>query len=188
MVCEQQVGHDIKSRAASTTVTSSSLFVGTNAGAPAGCGVGTASIAIDIPNGGVAQVINDQLFQGDKTQNGALIAFGEEGLKQTTNSLAVSGTVFNGDGVGSIGINEFGGCAGPITETNDTFNNVATPVNASSGCVTTGTTTGTSTTATVAAVPEPSALAVFGSSLILLLLGRGWLSRREPRGGARLRT
>ena len=182
MVCGQQVGHDIKSRAASTTVTSSSLFVGTNAGAPAGCGVGSASLAIDVPNGGVAQVINDQLFQGTANQNGALIAFGEEGLKQTTNSLAVSGTVFNGDGVGSIGINEFGGCAGPITETNDTFNNVTTPVNASSGCVTTGTTTGTSTTATVAAVPEPSALAVFGSSLILLLLGRGWLSRREPRG------
>jgi hypothetical protein len=87
---------------------------------------------------------------------------------------------FNGDGAGSIGVNEFGGCAGPITSSNNTFNNVSTDFNTSTGCVngsssttTTGTgTTGTGGTAPVAAVPEPSALMMLGSSLMLMFV---WL-------------
>src|SRR6516162_490001 len=51
LICGQQVGHDLKSRAAATTISNSQLYVGVIG--PAGCNVGSASAGIDLPNGGM---------------------------------------------------------------------------------------------------------------------------------------
>jgi hypothetical protein len=64
LFCGQIIGHDIKSRAAQTTVTGSTMFVGTNSGAPAACNVGSASLAIDMPNGGQGKIDVDQILPG----------------------------------------------------------------------------------------------------------------------------
>jgi hypothetical protein len=107
--CGTNLGHDIKSRAAQTTVTNSTMFVGTNQGAPTGCNVGSASLAVDMPNGGTGLVDRSNIYQGDANQNGALIAYGEEGLVFTANSLSVTRTLFDnfGPNKSSIGIHEF---------------------------------------------------------------------------------
>jgi len=137
LFCGQVIGHDVKSRAASTTVTGSTLYVGTNQGAPAACNVGSASLAIDMPNGGHGKIGMDQIFQGDANQNGSLIRFGEEGLVPTfVNSLSVTNTTFDNLGKrASIGIDELNNCSAPVSGVaTDTFTNVGTHVNPA-GCV-----------------------------------------------------
>jgi hypothetical protein len=62
------VGHEIKSRAAITTVENSRIVDGT----------GSASYSIDLPNGGIAIVKNNLIQQGANSQNSAIISYGEE--------------------------------------------------------------------------------------------------------------
>jgi hypothetical protein len=113
------------------------MFVGTNSGAPAACNVGSASLAIDVPNGGQGNIDMDQIFRDDANQNGSLIRFGEEGLVPTfTNSLSVTNTTFDNLGTRrSIGIDELNNCSAPVSGVaSDTFTNVGTHVNPA-GCV-----------------------------------------------------
>ena len=62
------VGHEIKSRAAVTTIENSRIVDGT----------GTASYSIDLPNGGIAIVTNNVIQQGPNSENNAIISYGEE--------------------------------------------------------------------------------------------------------------
>ena len=62
------VGHEIKSRAAVTTIENNRIVDGT----------GTASYSIDLPNGGIAIVKNNLIQQGPNSQNNAIISYGEE--------------------------------------------------------------------------------------------------------------
>jgi hypothetical protein len=113
------------------------MFVGTNSGAPAACNVGSASLAIDVPNGGQGNIDMDQIFRDDANQNGSMIRFGEEGLVPTfTNSLSVTNTTFDNLGTRrSIGIDELNNCSAPVSGVaSDTFTNVGTHVNPA-GCV-----------------------------------------------------
>jgi hypothetical protein len=64
------VGHEIKSRAASTSVTNSRVFDNS----------ATASYSIDAPNGGVLNVANSQIEQGPNSENRNIFAWGEEGI------------------------------------------------------------------------------------------------------------
>ncbi len=81
------VGHEIKSRAETTTITNSRIQDG-----PAG----TASYSIDLPNAGNATIQNNVIEQGPNSQNPAIIAYGEEGGVYSGSALLVSGnTVLN---------------------------------------------------------------------------------------------
>lgn len=90
-----RVGHDIKSRAAVTVVANNYLDDGVT---------GTASYAIDVPNGGLATIRGNQIVQGPSTQNPAMIEYGAEGETYGTNGLTVSDNVltntFPGNSVG----------------------------------------------------------------------------------------
>jgi hypothetical protein len=176
LFCGQVIGHDIKSRAAQTTVTGSTMFVGTNSGAPAACNVGSASLAIDMPNGGQGTIDMNQIFQGDANQNGSLIRFGEEGLVPTfVNSLSVTNTTFDNLGTrASIGIDELKNCSAPVSGVaSDTFTNVGTHVNPA-GCVSAAPAAAVALAgpALVPVVPEPRSLALLSSALMALFLVR----------------
>lgn len=139
MVCGQLIGHDIKSRAAQTTITGSSLFVGTNTGAPAGCSIGSASNAINLPNGGSELIDRNNLVQGDANQNGTLIDYGGEGYVFSSDSLVVTRTKFTNVGTRSaIGMQIFPDtvnnivCPVVVSISRDTFTNIGTQVEPSS--------------------------------------------------------
>jgi hypothetical protein len=82
------VGHEIKSRAASNTITGNRIF--DNAG--------SASYSIDLPNGGNATISGNTIEQGPNTQNPFIVAYGEEGASNPGTSFAITGnTVVNDD-------------------------------------------------------------------------------------------
>ena len=81
------VGHEIKSRAAMTSITNSRIQ--DNA-------TGTASYGIDLPNGGVAIISNNILQKGAAAQNVAIVDYGSEGNVPANSTLTISGnTVVN---------------------------------------------------------------------------------------------
>jgi hypothetical protein len=93
LFCGQLIGHDVKSRARFTTILNSRLYVG-EANSALGCNAGSASFAIDVPNGGVATILGNQIVQGDTAQNHTMVAYGEEGLPYSSNSVLMSGNDF----------------------------------------------------------------------------------------------
>jgi hypothetical protein len=102
--CGTIVGHNIKSRAASTTLENNTLYDGAADPNQPGCNVGSASYALDIPNGGVAVVSGNTIIQGAATQNPSMFAYGEEGLTYPTNSLTfinnkMQNTLMNATGI-----------------------------------------------------------------------------------------
>ncbi len=94
-------GHDIKSRAAETTVTDNYLDDGVT---------GTTSYAVDLPDGG-ADVISDNIIdQGPNTENYTMVAYSEEDTGDTTwsnNSLLVAGNLFENTNYYGIGVNNY---------------------------------------------------------------------------------
>jgi hypothetical protein len=80
------IGHEIKSRAESTSITNTRIFDNN----------GTASYSIDLPNGGHAVITGDTIQQGPNSDNPAIVAYGEEGGLHANSSLTLSGdTVLN---------------------------------------------------------------------------------------------
>ena len=86
-------GHQIKSRAQSTTITNSRIYDGTGAG----------SYTIDLPNGGVGVIRNNVIEQGPNSDNPFVIAYGEEGGVYAGSSLLIEGNVVVNDLSGSSG-------------------------------------------------------------------------------------
>jgi hypothetical protein len=126
LFCGTNNGHDVKSRAATTTVAGSTMFIGATG---SGCTMaGTTGAGVDAPNGGVLDLVGDSLIQGTNNSNGNLVLYGEEGLiAGVTNALTVTNTTF--DGVpGSTGISEPASCPAPVQNTGSVFNGVTTPV------------------------------------------------------------
>jgi len=82
-----QVGHEIKSRADTTIVNNTRVVDGPT---------GTASYGIDLPNGGVATIENNQIEKGPMSENPIMISFGEEGA-YATSSLSVTGNLMEND-------------------------------------------------------------------------------------------
>ena len=78
------IGHQIKSRAQATTISNSRVVDGYS---------GTGSYSIDLPNGGRATILDNQIQQGPNSQNPAIIAYGEEGGVPGGAFLSVSGNV-----------------------------------------------------------------------------------------------
>ena len=81
------VGHEIKSRALNTIITNNVIADGPT---------GTASYSIDLPNGGNATITGNVIEQGPKSQNPAIIAYGEEGATNPGTSVTIStNTILN---------------------------------------------------------------------------------------------
>jgi hypothetical protein len=100
LFCGQLIGHDVKSRAAVTTIANNQLYDG--AANPAlGCRTGSSSLAIDVANGGAATISGNQIIQGAASQNYKMVDYGEEGLIYSNNNLLVSGNSFTSSGTPS---------------------------------------------------------------------------------------
>ncbi len=93
LFCGVLYGHDIKSRAAVTTVANDKLYDG-QGNAALGCNAGSTSYAIDVPNGGVVTITGNQIMQGNAAQNHNMVDYGAEGLAYSDNSLLVTGNDF----------------------------------------------------------------------------------------------
>ena len=93
------VGHEVKSRAASNTITGNRIFDNS----------GSASYSVDLPNGGNASISGNVIEQGPNTQNPFIIAYGEEGRSNPGTSFAISSnTIVNDDPSGSFMLNPSG--------------------------------------------------------------------------------
>ena len=152
-----QVGHDIKSRAATTQVSGTELDDGVT---------GTTSYAIDISNGGVATITGNIITQGSDTQNESMIAYAAEGLRYADNVLLVQGNVFDNSLPGnSIGVfNHAAGVNAGIVC--NAFNGVANPV---VGKATLRDNAFNAPLPACAAIPEPGMLPVLLTGGVVLL-------------------
>ena len=83
-------GHDIKSRAASTTVKNNTI---TDT-------AGTGSYEIDLPNGGAATITNNTIEKGPNAENPIAISYGEEGNLYAAGTLTVSNNLIVNDYAG----------------------------------------------------------------------------------------
>jgi len=102
--CGTLEGHNVKSRAASTTITGTQSFDGAVGG---GCaGAGTTSYGFEFPNGGVVDLANDTLVQGNGTHNTSMIGYGAEGYVYANNTLSLVDTSLTSS-IGGIGIQHF---------------------------------------------------------------------------------
>ncbi len=108
------VGHEIKSRAYSTTITNSRIIDGPGS---------TASYSVDLPNGGVATIRNTVIEKGADAQNQAMIHFGGESAPYAGSSLTMSGNTFVNDRAVVVGLNNVAGS--PVTFTGNTLFGVA---------------------------------------------------------------
>ena len=82
------VGHEIKSRAANTTITNNQIGDGPT---------GDASYEIDLPNGGNAVISGNTIEKGPNAQNSNGISFGEEGNLYFKSNLTVTNNVILND-------------------------------------------------------------------------------------------
>ncbi|MCB2108732.1 MAG: hypothetical protein KDE14_13575 [Rhodobacteraceae bacterium] len=111
-----KVGHDIKSRAAVTVLTSNTLDDGKD---------GTTSLAVDIPNGGNATIIGNTIRQGERTENPVMISFAAEGVAYQDNALLIANNTFVNTRRGnSIAIDNRGPAAAQVRH--NTFMGVGT--------------------------------------------------------------
>lgn len=97
LFCGQLRGHNIKSRASVTEITSSEIYDGM-ANPSLGCNQGSSGLAIDISNGGVTTITGNKVIQGPGSPNFALMAYGMEGLIYPANSFVVTGNTFSSPG------------------------------------------------------------------------------------------
>lgn len=117
--CGTIVGHNIKSRAANTTIENNRLYAGAADPNQPACNVGSASYALDIPNGGVAVVSGNTMIQGPARQNEHMFAYGEEGLTYPTNSLTFANNKMHGTLANATGIFDPNGVA--VTGSGNSF-------------------------------------------------------------------
>ena len=80
-------GHQIKSRAQSTTITNSRIYDGSGAG----------SYSIDLPNGGVGVIRNNVIQQGPNSDNPGIIHYGGESDAYAGSSLLIEDNVVVND-------------------------------------------------------------------------------------------
>jgi hypothetical protein len=123
--CGTNNGHDVKSRAATTTVAGSTLYIG--ATGPGCASAGSTGIGVDAPNGGVLKLVNDSLIQGPANTNGAMVSYGEEGVLFATNSLTAKSSFLST--ANGLAIQELPTCITPANVTGSTFSGVRAKIN-----------------------------------------------------------
>jgi hypothetical protein len=126
LFCGQLIGHDVKSRAASTIVENNQLYDGAG-NAALGCNAGSTSFAIDTPNGGAVTISANQIVQGAATENERMVDYGEEGLRYSNNNFLVSNNSFSNSGVSNAIAIYDPNCV-PAQLSNNTFVGIVTIV------------------------------------------------------------
>ncbi len=82
-----KIGHNVKSRAGETQIIANRIMDESD---------GSSSYAIDIPEGGRAYIAANVIQQGPRTENWTIVAYGAEGLRQSSNHLwAINNTIVN---------------------------------------------------------------------------------------------
>ena len=82
-----RIGHNVKTRALENHILYNRIMDEED---------GTASYAIDVPNGGLVYILGNVIQQGPLTDNWAIISYGAEGLKGKEHSLwVVNNTIIN---------------------------------------------------------------------------------------------
>jgi hypothetical protein len=82
-----RVGHNVKSRAQENLILYNRIMDEA---------LGTASYAIDLPNGGLSFIIGNEIQQGPNTENSTIVSYGAEGLNNAESNLYfVNNTVVN---------------------------------------------------------------------------------------------
>jgi hypothetical protein len=161
-------GHDIKSRAATSTITGNYLDDGVT---------GTASYAVDLPDGGVDIVSNNTIDQGPDTENYTMIAYSEEDTDNQTwanNLLLVSGNLFENSNYYAIGVNNYSSSVTAVLSCN-AFDNVEQIANGSATLQNNVINGGVPACGQL--VPEPPVLAATVTGLSLL----AFIRLRRPR-------
>jgi Right handed beta helix region len=87
-----RIGHNVKSRAATTIIEYNRIDDGPT---------GTASYEIDLPSAGNARIVANVIQQGPLTDNSTIVAYGEEGGSQPGRSLDIVNNTFVNDLGGS---------------------------------------------------------------------------------------
>jgi hypothetical protein len=155
-----KAGHDVKSRAAETIVTNSTLDDGVT---------GTASYAIDLSNGGNGTISGNLIVQGPNTQNPVMVAYGAEGLIWSSNTVSITGNSFVNfrDFGTTTGVRNFQSSGADLSITGNSFcgltQDVSGPATASGN---------TSSPGPCSLPAPPLGLAWAGALLVLGLLGR----------------
>jgi hypothetical protein len=124
--CGQLIGHDIKSRAITTTISDNQLYKG-EADPAINCRAGSTSLAIDLANGGIATIAGNAIIQGTASQNYTMVDYGEEGLIYSNNSLLLSDNSFTNIGSNPATAIYDPDCI-PAQLVGNTFSNIATIV------------------------------------------------------------
>jgi hypothetical protein len=89
-VHDTSVGHEIKSRANSNTITGNRIFDNAS----------TSSYSIDLPNAGNATISGNIIEQGAATQNPAIFAYGEEGASNAGRTVEIRDNTIVNDSPG----------------------------------------------------------------------------------------
>ena len=107
---DANVGHEIKSRALSTTITNNRIIDGPGS---------TASYSADLPNGGVASIRNTVIEKGPNAQNQTIVHFGGERAPYAGSSLTMTGNTIVNDRAAVTELNNAAGS--PVTSTGNTL-------------------------------------------------------------------
>jgi hypothetical protein len=156
-------GHNIKSRALSTTIVGNSITDGPN---------GTSSYLVDIPNGGALTMTGNTLEKGPHSSNYSIaIDLGEEGATNPVGPMLIANNNFRNDGKPTVFVHNQTGNAGLQLSNNLLTGNKTTMLTGK------GTVSGPAAAlfAALAApvdVPEPSGLWIFGAALLGAFLKR----------------
>lgn len=183
-------GHEVKSRAESTTITGNRIQDGPTA---------NTSYSVDLPDGGVGLVSGNLIEKGQNAANSSSIHFGGEGTIPPGSSLTITGNTFIGDRIGGTNavLNQSAfsdGSGGPVSVTDNTFFGIspaATVINQTAGPATLARNiygplsaapaldASPPYTIQAAAVPEPGTAALLPLALLAAVVSKFITSSRE---------
>jgi hypothetical protein len=142
-ICGTNIGHDIKSRAAINLIENNTLYDGAADANQRYCNIGSASFALDLPNGGVAVVVANTIIRGTASKTPIMFAYGEEGLVYSTNSISFIDNTMDNTGAHVTGIYDNPSTPIPVAGNGNTFaSSIATQVNPASADHLTGSISG----------------------------------------------
>lgn len=123
---DANVGHNLKSRALTNYILYN-RFSSLRPGETGSTAAGQPSYEIDLPNAGTSYVIGNVIEQPAANQNGAMLAYGEEGASNAGHDLyVVNNTFLNDDTARGVFVMVGGGVTKPVLLQNNIFSGIGT--------------------------------------------------------------